>query len=69
MKGIEPTPARQLAVLRLLGRLFAENVPDAEIAEILALNFDESEVLEAVRAFRSAVRKGCQHDPPGSDRR
>ena len=69
MEKTESSAARQLSVLRLLGRLFAENVPDAEIAEILALNFEESEVLEAVRAFRSAVRKDCKHDPPGSDPR
>jgi len=65
MKKIESSPARQLAVLRLLGRLIAENVPDSEIAEVLELNFEKSEIREAIRVFLRAARKGCKHDPPG----
>ena len=67
MKKIESSPARQLAVLRLLGQLIAENTPGPEIAEILALNFEASEIREAIRVFLRAARKGCKHDPHPHD--
>ena len=67
MEKTESSAGRQLSVLRLLGQLIAENTPGPEIAEILAMNFEETEIREAIRVFLRAARKGCKHDPHPHD--